>query len=456
MNNKNSKKLTIKKANKLLEKAISIGDLSAIDYLLNDSPVKADLWMVSPPEAYDPCYCLLLATMHNQLPVLKYFLEKTDIKKYTKYSGWSDFCNNTDIIDTVRIMYEYIGQTGNIEMAQYMNTQLHLENKYDLFSNAALNNHVELMDFIIENKWLTHEDKENLKEANNYALQWSVKANSKDALNYLLNYYKNEKIKNEDFIFKGLKAAIDGIKKDTVDFDLFNFFYDACLNKNIEKIEKSNFFKEIAEKNNINLFKLAINKIQDKQKKKQIILNNYIYSYATYNYEEKGSIDNYQVLKYVLDNHKSYFNAAEKEKIFFSVIFGKNREIINDLVKYDFIVKGINVNNIMIAAAKYSTSEDTFEFMKEILLSPLSKKINLHINNDYIFKIINENFKDEELINILKLMNENCKLKIGKIKSIFSENENVNKFLKNLQLINKLGDDLEIKNNKIDIKKLKI
>ena len=110
----------------------------------------------------------------------------------------------------------------------------------------------------------------------------------------------------------------------------------------------------------------------------------------------------------------------------------------------------------MIAAAKYSTSEDTFEFMKEILLSPLSKKINLHINNDYIFKIINENFKDEELINILKLMNENCKLKIGKIKSIFSENENVNKFLKNLQLINKLGDDLEIKNNKIDIKKLKI
>ena len=75
MNNKNSKKLTIKKANKLLEKAISIGDLSAIDYLLNDSPVKADLWMVSPPEAYDPCYCLLLATIHNQLPVLKYFLE---------------------------------------------------------------------------------------------------------------------------------------------------------------------------------------------------------------------------------------------------------------------------------------------------------------------------------------------------------------------------------------------
>lgn len=443
-------KITQERANKLLIEAIKQGEIDTVKYLLNNSPVKADLHIIN--EAEDPEYCLYLAAQYNQLPILKFFLEETELKEYTKQKGIKQFVAS-NLYDTLNIMYEYAGQNGNKELIDYLVEKLPLENKFQLFANAALCNHVHIMDYMLKTNMLTDDDKNALGKINNNAIEWSIKHNAREAFEYLMNYYKKtpyKKVFNSiEFKVSGLLKVVESIKEDTNDFTMFNVFYNNKeVQENYELLKKTMFYNRLAGKNNLPLYKKVIEEIKDKKIKKQIVLESYIEAI-----EDSGSINDYPVYKYVLDTYPFYFNKEEKENIFIALIYNKNPEDrFQELINYSFLTKAVNPNNILKQAFKNIYIEDTYLYIKEIL-SEFNTKIKMSHDNYYYFKQMYKLNTDEAIDMLKTIINNYPEVKIEKVEHFFDDIQ-VQSFLNKWKLHEKLNSTLTEKNK--SIKKIKI
>jgi len=213
-------------------------------------------------EVEDPEYCLVVATQYNQLEIFKYLLEETALKKYTKVSGIQAYIKN-NFYDSLNIMYEYAGQNGNLEFIQYLTSKLQLEDKFQLFANAALDSHIDIMDYMLKNE-LSKNDKVSLGNIKNQALEYALINNRKEAVKYLLEYYKTTPYKKDfegsDFKVYALSKLVSRIKKDSTDFELFDeFFNDKEVIEN-QHLLKKELFKEIASRKNFNLYTKNIEK----------------------------------------------------------------------------------------------------------------------------------------------------------------------------------------------------
>lgn len=440
-----------KKINKLFLTAIENGELETVKYLLNESPVKADLYVTN--EVEDPLYCLLVATSENQLEIIKYLLEETELKKYTKLKGRKDFYD-ADIGDTISMMYENVGYTGNIELFEYLNKNLYWESKIKLLSGASYNNHIPLMNHIIKNDYLADSDKSVLNNIRNSVMEMAISNNSKEAIQYLLKYYKEQKInplKNQEFLIDSLLKRISKINKDSTDFEYFDFFYQQPeIQKHQDILLTKKIFQKIAERKNLELYKNAIDKIKDKELKKKIVLDSYYYAVEDY-----GRLEEYSLFKYLIETYKSYFNKEEKEKVFYGLIYAKDRERFHDLMEYDFLTKGVNPNNILKEAIRQVMVEDAFEYVIQILESKFNQKIKISFENNYFFKMMNEELESDKILELLKVvLGIYPETKIEKITPIFEEKEEVKNFLSKWTLNHKLMTKLPEKNT--TIKKIKI
>lgn len=438
-------KLSQQKVNKLFLKAIEDGDLNSVKYLLNDSPLKADLYVTNKVE--DPLYCLLVAVSNNRLDILTYLLESTELNKYTEKKGSKEFYKE-DIGDTVFMMYEYAGQTGNLALIQYLNEKLYWENKFDVFANAALDNHKHVLSYLVENNWLTENDKIRLNEPKNKAIEFSIKNNAKDSFNFLLDYYNKNNpslLKNEVFLTNCLIKSVEAIKNDTQDFELFNFFYNnKFIVKNPEVLLKEKVFQKIANRKNLELFKSSINTIKDKELKNKLVLDSYYYAAEDY-----GRLSDFPLYQYILENYSSYFNKKEKENIFINLIYAKDRDRFHDLIKYDFLKKGVDFNHIIRETVYHIRVEDTYEYIKDILQSDINKKINIHFEDNYFFKEIKKELEQDKIIELLTLVLKQCKnVNIKKIQHIFEDNNNIKQFIDKWHLKETLQLNLPEKNIK--------
>lgn len=444
-------KTSQKKINKLFIAAIENGELETVKYLLNESPIKADLYVTN--EVEDPLYCLLVATSSNQLEIIKYLLEETELKKYTKLKGMKQFYES-DIGETISMMYENVGYTGNIELFEYLNKSLSWEDRIKLLAGASYYNHTELMNYIIKNDYLSESDKNKLNNIKNSVMEMAISNNSKEAIQYLLNYYKEQKINplnNQEFLIESLNRRITRINKDSTDFEYFDLLYNQpVIQNNQEILLNTKLFQKIAERKNTELYKRAIEKIKDKELKKKIILNSYYYAV-----EDEGRLKEYSLYKYLIETYKSYFNKEEKEKIFYGLIYAKDRERFQDLIEYDFLTKGTDFNNILKEAVRNIRVEDTFNYITDILESKFNKKIKIDFKNNHFFRIINQELENDKILELLKVvLNVYPETKIEKIAPIFEDKEEIQNFLSKWNLNNKLMNKLPEK--KTTIKKIKI
>lgn len=444
-------KISQKKINKLFLKAIEDGDVNSVKYLLNDSPVKADLYVKN--DVDDPLYALLVSVIYNRLDILQYFLENTELKKYTKIKGAKAFYKK-DIGDTVFMMYEYAGQTGNLDLINYLNEKLYWENKFDLFANAALDNHKHVLSYLVENNWLNEIDKTRLTEPKNNAIEYAIKHNSKDSFHFIIDYYKKNEpslLKNEVFVTNCLLKSVESIKKETEDFEIFNFFYnDKIIIKNQDILLKEKVFQKIAAKKNIQLFKDSIEKIKDPELKKKIVLDCYYYAV-----EDHGKLNEYPLYQHILENYADYFKKEDKENIFINLIYAKDRSRFHDLIKYDFLTKGIDVTHILQETVYHIRDEDTFSYIQDLLQSDLNKKIKIHENNNYFFKTIKTELEENQILEVLKTVLTQCKnVNVKKIQPIFNDNVIVKQFLDKWQLNEKLNYNLPEKNTKTKTHKI--
>lgn len=443
-------KVSKKKVNQLFIEAIEVGDLETVKYLLNDSPVKANIHLTN--EAEDPEYCLSIATEFNHLPILKYFLEETELKEYTKQKGIKEFVNSY-LYDTLNIMYEHAGQNGNIDMINYLTTKLPLEDKFQIFYNAAYQNHVHVMDYMVQNNMLSENDKNSLGVYNNKAIEWSIKYKSKEAFHYLIDYYESSPYKKMakgiNFKINCLLRAVDGIKEATTDFEIFNiFFNDKEMKNHYQELKSKNFYKEIAKKKNLELYSRVIEIIKDKEFKKEVVLNSYFNTA-----EDKGSLDNYPLYTHILSKYKSYFNKEEKERIFYGLIFSYTPQRLHELMQYDFLKKGTNPNLILKEAFDKLYVEDTFEYIKEILVSEFKTKIKLNLNDYDCFKKMST-LTPGKTIELLTIVLENySEMKPEKIETFFEE-KSIQEFIQKWKLHNKLMLNLTPKSE--SVKKMKI
>lgn len=444
-------KLTQKQIDKLFLKAIEEGDLTAVKYLLNESPIKANLHVTN--EVEDPEYCLVVATQANQLEIFKYLLEETELKKYTKVSGIKAYVKN-NFYDSLNIMYEYAGDNGNLEFIQYLTKNLQLEEKLQMFSYASLRNHIGIMDYLIKNE-ISNNDKKSLGSIKSNPINYALSHNSKEAVKYLLDYYKNSeyssKFESVDFKVNALLEIIKGMKKDTKDFELFDYFFNDPLIKENEIILKNKeVFKAIAERKNFDLYTQNIEKIKDKEIKKEIILKTYYYAV-----EDSGTLSDYPLYTHILEKYKNYFGVKEKESIFYGLIYKNERNTFKGLMQYDFLKKGVDPNKILLECCQKARTEDTFNYIKDILQSEFKSKIKINCQDNIYFKLLNKELEEEKIIELLTLvLKEYPETKVNKLETIFEEKENVMKFIEKWKLNDKLEQKLPVKN--ISIKTMKI
>lgn len=444
-------KLTQKKVNKLFLKAIEDGDLNTVKYLLNDSQIKADLYVKN--EVEDPLYALLVSVIYNRLDILQYFLEGTELKKYTKIKGAKEFYKK-NIGDTVFMMYEYAGQTGNLELINYLNEKLYWENKFDLFANAALDNHKNVLEYIVKNNWLSQVDKTRINEDKNRAIEFAIKSNVKDSFYFLIDYYKknNPQLLNQPIFIKHcLAKSIDSINQNSQDFEMFNMFYNhRVVQNNQDDLLREKTFQKIASRKNVELFKISINKIKDLTLKKKLVLD-----CSYYAIEDHGRLSDFPLYQYMLDTYSSYFNKQDKENIFINLVYAKERSRFHDLMCYGFLTKGIDVNHILRETVYHIRVEDTYEYIKDILQSDLNKKINIHFEDNYFFKEIKKELESEQITELLKIVLTQCKnVNLKKITPIFEDDNLVKQFLDKWQLNEKLKLNLPEKNIKTKTHKI--
>jgi len=443
-------KLTQKKVDKLFIKAVEDGNLTEVKYLLNDSPIKANLHLKN--EVEDPEYILLVATYSNQLEILKYFLEETKLKKYTKYKG-KEFLD-TQIADTLNMMYEYAGSTGNLDLIKYLNEKLYLEDKYNIFLYAALDGHVHVLKFLLDEKWLSNNDLNKIKDYKNRSLEYALNKNKKESVYFLLNYLDKHTKQNQyeklDFYINNLLKVVDGINKESHDFELFNYFYESeIIQNNLKEVSNKKLFNKIASKKNLELYKTVIEGIKDKELKKEVALSS-----IHYTMEDEGKLKDYPLAQYVLNNYKSYFNKEKKELLFYQLIYDKSREKFDDLMEYNFLLKGTDPNNILREAIDKIDSEDTYEYIKKILSSEFKSKIKIHFDDNILFRTIYNKIDEDKNVDILNIVISNYdNINLDWLKNFYGENDLISKKIDNAILNKKLSNNLETKEKE---KKLKI
>ena len=243
---------------------------------------------------------------------------------------------------------------------------------------------------------------------------------------------------------------VDGINKESHDFELFNYFYNSeVIQNNLEEVSNKKLFNKIASRKNLELYKTVIEGIKDKELKKEVILSSIYYTM-----EDEGKLKEYPLAQYILNNYKSYFNKEKKELLFYQLIYDKSREKFDDLMEYDFLLKGTDPNNILREAIDKIDSEDTYEYIKKILSSEFKSKIKIHFDDNIFFRTIYNKIDENKNVDILNIVISNYdNINFDWLKNFYGENDLISRKIDNAMLNKKLSNNLETKEKE---KKLKI
>jgi hypothetical protein len=438
-------KLTQKKINNLFLKAIKDGDVSAVDYLLNDSPVKANLHITN--EVGDPAYCLLLACEHNYLPMLKYFLEKTEFRE----------CCGPDVKhgfnEMLYYMYGHAGKHGNLEFISYLMEKLPYPNRFVLFSYAAMENHVHVMDYLVSHKLLSKQDKAEFSNLKNDALKYAITYERQEAFDYLMNYYHQYhnphhysrdddrlNINSPTFLSYAMEKSLEKKNQTSTSFTFFDsFFHHPAILKEQTVFLDNKIFEQMAKTQNVTLYFGYLKKIKSKKLKKEIVSKSHSFSV-----QDGGKLEDYPIFKKILDDYPSCLNEEARTNIFYALIYNTDREKFHDLMHYDFLVKGTNPNPVLSRAASRILAEDTFTYIKDILQSRFKDKINLYYNDSYALKEMNQEFNNKELIEILQIITQHYpQANKKKLANIFNEHPETIDFINKWTLHDKLDAEID-------------
>lgn len=442
-------KLTQEKVDSLFLTAIKAGDLDAVKYLLTDSPVKANLHFQN--EVGDAEYCLVVATEYNHFHLFKYFLEETDLKNYSEtlwqsHQADQSKINGTrygDFIDSLNIIYQLAGANGNLEFVQYLIEQLPVKNKFELFSYAALKNHVPVMDYLVQNNLFSDSDINQFGLMKNNAVGYALSRENKEAFDYLKDYcHKNHFINMDSlaFVLYGLEKTLEQKNEKSTQFELFGyFFHHPMMVNHQDELLKRKIFQQMAGTRNADFYFTYLEQVSDKKLKKQLVLDSWHYSLR-----DGGTLDEHLLFKGILEKYHHYFNIQEKEKIFTYLIYDKNRERFHDYMQYEFLTKSVKPDNILMYAVDNIEIEDTFDYIKDLLQSSFKKKINLHRVDNHFFKKLQQTLTDEQMVALFEIVSLHFpQTDIKPLEKIFKDNLNVMNFINKWKLHNKLEIDLD-------------
>lgn len=445
--------LTQEKADSLFLTAIKTGDLDAVKYLLNDSPVKANLHLQN--EVGDAEYCLVVATEYNHLHLLQYFLEETDLKNYSESAWKSNQADKSRIdgfrygnfIDSLNIMYQLAGANGNLEFVQYLIEELPVKNKFELFSYASLNNHVPVMDYIAQNNLFSNNDLEQFMLMKNNAFGYALSRGNKEAFHYLKDYCHKHHFINMDslaFVIYGLEKTLNRTNEKSTNFELFDyFFHHPMMANHQDELLSRKIFQIIAGTRNADFYFTYLEQIEDKKLKKQLVLDSWHYSLS-----DGGTLDKYPLFKTILEKYHHYFNVQEKEKIFTYLVYDKYREKFHDYMQYDFLTKSIKPDNILMSAVEQIEIEDTFEYIKDILQSSFRKNINLHRVDNHFFKKMQQTLSEAQMVELLEVVSLNFpQTDIRALEKIFENKPGAMSFINNWKLHDKLEAEIDTTEN---------
>lgn len=420
--------LTQEKVNQLFLQATKDGNLEEVDYLLNRCAVKADIY--TSDGIGGVAYCLLIATQKQNLELLQYFLEKTELHRYTRNQ------KNTRLNTTVFFMYSQAGKYGDMNLISYLIEQLPQENYFALFDSACLNNQVHVMDYLVKHHLLSRQDLQKLESMDNIALYYTIRYEQKEAFDYLIklskNYFNTE---SADFFVYCMTKCLEFKNKDSVQFDFFDSFFNQPAIAGNQKILLDNhIYRHIAKTDNAHFYFMYLDKITDKKLKKAIFLDSYLHAF-----HESINLEDAPLFKTILDNYSHYLNQEAKNQIFSHMINQVRREKFHDLMQYDWLVKSVNPNPLLFQASQEFSSQKTFHYIKDILQSPMKNRVNLHYQHNYFLKTMGTQLQAEEQLELLTIIvRELPHSDREKISPFFQKYPEVIQFLDNWKLYDKL------------------
>ena len=450
------------KSDKLFFKAIEAGDLEAVKYLLNEASPRANINYKNDPRAEYLEYCLVYATKHNKLDILKYFLEETELKKHLEIDDTIKPKESLAIRSIYREIHQEAGKNGNLDLVKYVTKNLK-SNNFDIFKSAAKANHAHILDCLVKENLLNQTDRETLSKNHTDIIKHTYRSYATEAVNYLQVYFKEE-IENSNANSAEFKADIMrsmlevGSKKAGNLSLLMSLLNDPEIQKNQNQLIDKRIFPIIAGKQNLELYSLFLISLNSEYVLERAVGESIKETLTT----EKDLLSENPLFMHLLNNYEDYVKKY-MEKILTNTVLNRNTNTrFEDLRNYPSLFKEVSKYKYKLLESGVQSLEllKGIELLTSIVNAEYDEPVDIHFSDNIYFKNLawqekpGKFFTTEKVIPVLAMTIEKFpNLDIESILPIFEKRE-TEMFLNKALLRNKLTQDLPSQNKAMKSEKI--